>query len=183
MTVDQYISKVFNAAYKLEKNKGLPRLATMAQSALENGYGVHTPGNMYFGIKAGSSWTGKKQLLSTTEYLNGKYVTIKDWFRAYNSAEESFADYGEFITKNKRYTTALQYKNDPVKYIAAIKSAGYATDPNYTTKVNAIMKKIAASEVYKKLDKEKDSMKTIDIILIAVFVIFGIVLGYKIFKG
>lgn len=182
MTVDEYVAKVFDAAWKLEKEKGLPRLATIAQSALENGYGAHVPGNMYFGIKAGTSWTGKKQLLSTTEFLNGKYVQIKDWFRAYLNAAESFLDYGNFITGNKRYSAAIGI-TEPKTYIAKIKAAGYATDPNYTTKVNAIIDKIANNATFKELDKKRNDMKTIDILIIAAFVLLGTMVGYKIFKG
>lgn len=182
MTVDQYIEKVFDAAWKLEKEKGLPRLATIAQSALENGYGAHVPGNMYFGIKAGSSWTGRKQLLSTTEFINGAYVQIKDWFRAYLNAAESFLDYGNFITGNKRYSAAVG-TSDPKQYIAKIKAAGYATDPYYTQKINAIIDKIKNNATYKRLDAERNSMKTIDIMIIAAFVLLGVAVGYKIFKG
>lgn len=183
MTVTEYIKATFNAAWELEKAYGLPRLAVIAQSALENGYGKHTPGNMYFGIKAGSSWKGKKQLLSTTEYINGQYVSIKDWFRAYDSAKDSFLDYGKFITSNSRYKEALKYKNNPEKYIYEIRNAGYATDPNYVSKVKNIMNQISANETYKLLDKNKGKMTAIDYSIIAAFVILGALIGYKLFKN
>lgn len=182
MTVDAYIEKVFDAAWKLEKSKGLPRLATIAQSALENGWGESIPGNMYFGIKAGSTWTGRKQLLTTTEYLNGKYIQIKDWFRAYLNAAESFLDYGNFITSNKRYKPALG-ESDPRQYVAKIKAAGYATDPYYTNKINTIIDKIQNNATYKRLNAERKSMKTIDILIIAAFILLGISIFYKIIKG
>ncbi len=51
--------------------------------------------NNYFGIKA-FNWTGRK-------YNNGK-----DWFRAYDNMEESFADYVKLITSKPQYKKALQ---------------------------------------------------------------------------
>ncbi len=135
MTQQQFINTLYPAALEVEKKYGLPALAVVAQSALETGWGKHAPGNMYFGIKAGSSWTGQKQLLWTHEYVNGVKVRVQAWFRKYNSALESLSDYAKLIRNNKRYAEALKYPNDPVKYITEIRKAGYATDPNYVSKI------------------------------------------------
>jgi flagellar protein FlgJ len=179
---EKYVVDVFDAAYAVERQFGLPRLAVIAQSALENGWGKSAPGNMYFGIKTGSNWTGKKQLLTTTEYINGRYITIKDWFRAYDSAVDSFLDYGRFITSVSRYRKALEFTHDPERYILEIRNAGYATDPNYVVKIKTIMNKVAAMDVYKQRDKNKDDMKVIDISIVAAFVVLGVLIGYKLFK-
>jgi flagellum-specific peptidoglycan hydrolase FlgJ len=97
---------------------GVPPLLTMGQSALESGWGEHAPQNNFFGIKIGSSWTGKKQLLVTHEILNvpdakfpvvisvlplnnGKYsYKIEDWFRAYDTPLEAFQDHSALLLKN-----------------------------------------------------------------------------------
>jgi len=139
MTVDQFIKTVSAGAFEVSKKYGLNPFVTMAQSALETGWGKHAPGNMYFGIKAGSSWTGKKQLLWTTEYINGQRVKVQDWFRAYNTPAESFEDYARLITGRSWFKNALQYKDDELKYITEIQKGGYATDPNYVTKIMAIV--------------------------------------------
>lgn len=57
--------------------------------------------------------------------------TIKDYFRKYNTPEESFTDHAKFLIANSRYKEALKVKNDPELFIDAIAKAGYATDPNY----------------------------------------------------
>jgi flagellar protein FlgJ len=142
MTVDEFISATKSAALAVQNKYGLPALAVMAQSALETGWGKHAPGNMYFGIKAGSSWTGKTQVLLTTEYVNGKYVKVNQTFRAYDNAEESFLDYGKLISSNSRYKNALQYTNDPEQYIREIAKAGYATDPGYAAKIISLIETI-----------------------------------------
>ena len=135
MTQDQFINVLYPAAVKVQESHGLPALAIVAQSALETGWGKSVPGNMFFGIKAGSSWTGKKQLLWTHEYVNGVYTRVQAWFRAYDTPLDSLRDYANLIKGNTRYKAALNYPDDPYKYIRAIAQAGYATDPNYSAKI------------------------------------------------
>lgn len=139
MTVDQFIQATKGAALLVSQKYGLNPFVTMAQSALETGWGKSAPGNMYFGIKAGSSWKGKTQLLWTTEYLNGKYVKVQALFRAYDTPAESFEDYAKLITSKRWFKPALQYANDELKYITEIQKGGYATDPNYISKIMAIV--------------------------------------------
>lgn len=50
-----------------EISTGVPALVTMAQAALESGWGKHAPGFNFFGIKPGSAWTGAVQRLKTWE--------------------------------------------------------------------------------------------------------------------
>jgi flagellar protein FlgJ len=134
MNQDQFLKTAYPAALKVQQKYGLPALALVAQSALETGNGSTIVGNMYFGIKAGSTWTGKKQLLWTHEYINDVYIRIQDWFRAYNNADESFEDYAKLIISNSRYKQAV-LQTDANEYIREIANAGYATDPNYANKI------------------------------------------------
>jgi flagellar protein FlgJ len=142
MTSDEFIKKTYNAALAAQQKHGVNALASMAQSAQETGWGSTVVGNMYFGIKAGKSWTGKKQLLWTHEYINGVYTKVQAWFRAYDSVEESFEDYAKLISGNSRYQNAIKFADDPVKYITEIAKAGYATDPNYAKNIIAIINSI-----------------------------------------
>jgi len=142
MTIQQFINATYSAALAIQKKYGVNALAAMAQSAQETGWGKTVVGNMYFGIKAGTSWTGAKQLLWTHEVINGKRVSVQAWFRAYPSALESFEDYGKFIASNARYQTALKYADNSEQYIREIAKAGYATDPNYARSVISIVNSI-----------------------------------------
>lgn len=148
---DKFIKDTIQAATLVQQKYSIPALAVMAQSAQETGYGAHAPGNMYFGIKAGSSWTGKKQLLTTSEVVNGKTIKIQAWFRAYDNAAQSFDDYAKLIVSNTRYKAALNFPNDPAQYIREVAKAGYATDPNYANNIIAIINSIKKKLILKKL--------------------------------
>lgn len=116
----------------------------LAQSALETGYGtagIMTRANAYFGIKAGGSWTGAVYRADTKEVANGvEYNTVAN-FRAYNSKEESVADYYDMITRLSRYANAISYGADPSKWLSAKETVtalwkgGYATDELYVQKI------------------------------------------------
>ena len=67
----------------------------------------------------------------------GKMVTIKDTFRKYGSMEESAADYIKFLQENKRYKDVLAAKTTE-EAIMAQGRTGYATDPNYVSKLTSI---------------------------------------------
>lgn len=111
----------------------LPSLV-IAQAALESAWGTKHIDNNIFGIKAGSSWTGKVAIRRTTEWNGNKYIVIMDKFRAYNSMEESIIDYLKLVGTTKRYEkvkTAKNYKEAS----RLIYEAGYATDPKYSEKL------------------------------------------------
>lgn len=96
--------------------------------------------NNYFGIKAAKSYTGKKIDLPTLEYYGGRPVTVVQTFRAYNSVGDSFRDFVKFLQENPRYTKAGVFKASDAKQQAErIAAAGYATDPQYSTKLKAVI--------------------------------------------
>lgn len=139
MTSDQFFQLTYPAAMAAQNKYGIPALAMIAQSAQETGYGKTVVGNMYFGIKAGNTWKGKKQLLWTHEYIKGVYTRVQAWFRAYDNAAQSFDDYAKMISSNPRYKNALQYTDNPEQYITEVAKSGYATDPNYADSIISIM--------------------------------------------
>jgi len=163
MTHKQFIEKYKAAALKSQAEKGIDYRFTLAQAALESGWGKHAPGNMFFGVKATKdSPEHKRQLLTTTEILSddrqgyrfpqvlsiakrldGKYLyRVKDWFRKYATPEECFSDHADFFYKNKRYAEALSVKHDPYLFADAIARAGYATAPNYAETLKNVIKTI-----------------------------------------
>jgi mannosyl-glycoprotein endo-beta-N-acetylglucosaminidase/stage II sporulation protein P len=69
-------------------------------------------------------------------------TTINDFFRVYNSFEDSATDYIRFLKTNPRYTNAGVFTaKTPQEQIEAIKRAGYATAPNYVELVMGIINK------------------------------------------
>ena len=124
-----FINKILPGAIKAQYECGVLASLTLAQSILESGWGKAAIGNNLFGIKATSSWTGKKQFVWTTEYVNGKSGKYQLWFRDYSSIDDSIEDHAKLLTM-PRYKNVLM----SVDYIGACKqvqACGYATDPNY----------------------------------------------------
>lgn len=157
MTPKEFTLKYFPFAKASEIKTGVPALVIMAQAALESGWGSAAPGNMFFGIKDRDGLNGNEQLLLTTEYIDnpdkkfpvvvsviqvGKKLwkyRVKDWFRKYNTPEESFTDHANLFVTRPRYRFAMAAKHDPYLFAAEIHKAGYATDPDYTTKLHKLI--------------------------------------------
>ncbi|MFH5071318.1 glycoside hydrolase family 73 protein [Enterobacter cloacae complex sp. 2024EL-00215] len=126
----EWINRALPAAINVKRNWGVPIAVTIAQGALESGWGLKAKGNAYFGVK-GKSPEGNSITFTTHENYDGQSVKIKDSFRSYDSLEQSADDYGRFLSVNKRYATAFSYPNDPEKFIHEVAKAGYATNPDY----------------------------------------------------
>ncbi|MFP8965822.1 flagellar assembly peptidoglycan hydrolase FlgJ [Pokkaliibacter sp. CJK22405] len=142
---EDFVATLYPAAEKAAATMGSDPRYLLAQAALESGWGKRMirnedGSNSYnlFGIKADSSWQGDKALTSTLEYRNGTPVRENAYFRSYNSYEESFSDYMSFLSQNRRYGQALQQTSDGDSYVQALQNAGYATDPQYASKISTI---------------------------------------------
>lgn len=165
MTPKEFIKQYKPFALETERKTGISHLFTLAQAALESGWGERTFGNMLFGIKARPETPAdKKQLLRTTEVLSsanavfpkifsikkradGKYTySVLDWFRKYETQEECFTDHAQFFFKNNRYAKALLVRSDPYKFAEEVAKAGYATAPNYADSLKKLIKKIEEND-------------------------------------
>jgi peptidoglycan hydrolase FlgJ len=129
------------AAQKL----GLSVRTVLAQAALETQWGKRMPRSAdgstsfnLFGIKAGSSWDGRKVGVPTLEYEGGVAVRRRAQFRAYDSPAQSFKDYANLIASNPRYAAARGHGDDVRGFARALVRGGYATDPSYAEKISAI---------------------------------------------
>lgn len=86
----------------------------------------------YFGMKAGSSWTGKVVNLGTgEEYTKGVITHITAGFRVYDNMEAGVRGYFDFIN-TKRYAN-LKTATTPEQYLQYIKADGYATSSTYVS--------------------------------------------------
>lgn len=130
------IAPLCQADYKVHKI--LPSLS-IAQACLESGYGtsdLYVYGSAAFGIKASSGWTGRIFRKSSAEVIDGSTVFLDSDFRAYDILSDSVADHGAFLQKS-RYKSVVG-ETDFTKAAAAVKAAGYATDPDYPSKLAKI---------------------------------------------
>ncbi|SAI71250.1 peptidoglycan hydrolase [Bordetella ansorpii] len=149
--VVDFVSRMSHAANAASQQSGVPARLILGQAALESGWGkreiMHADGRTshnVFGIKAGSSWTGKVVNVTTTEYVDGVPQKMVQPFRAYGSYEEAFADYARLIGDSPRYEAVTQARNE-IEAARSIQKAGYATDPAYADKLIQIMGQLSAS--------------------------------------
>ncbi|WP_312041008.1 LysM peptidoglycan-binding domain-containing protein [Leuconostoc lactis] len=117
---------------------GVLASVTVAQAILESGWGqsalASAPYHNLFGIKKGFGWTGAVVNMNTSEFENGKWVTVVAPFRAYGSQMASFQDHTNFLLANSRYA-ANGVTNAPnyIAMAAGLQAAGYATAPTYAS--------------------------------------------------
>lgn len=170
-TEKEYLDQIIEPVRRCCKRYGYLPSVLIAQSCLENGYGIPSywdnpqisalmKYNNMVGIKTEllnkswsdiglSVWGGKSISKKTPEEYNGKMVTITDSFRVYDSIEQSFADYLCFMTWASNYGANGEPKygskvlkiKDPETLIKKVSSLGYATGSTYPTSVMRIVKK------------------------------------------
>lgn len=132
----------FIAKYAVEDmhSSGILASITISQAALESNWGKSSLAkdyNNFFGMKASKSWTGPTVELPTTECNdNGCYRTTALW-RVYQSPLQSLQDHSNLLHAS-RYKGVVGEK-DYVKAITIIKNGGYATDPDYVSKIISII--------------------------------------------
>lgn len=141
-----FVAQHQQAARAVEAQTGIPAGFLIAQAAHETGWGKRdirhadgTSSNNLFGIKAGANWKGPVAEVTTTEYVNGQPQKVKAKFRAYASAEESFADYAKLMKDNPRYERVLANAGDAKRFAHGLQRAGYATDPAYADKLTRVI--------------------------------------------
>ncbi len=141
----EFVKKLYPLAEHAAGQLGVDPKALLAQAALETGWGKHVIGDgedssfNLFGIKADSRWDGERRSVNTLEFRDGIAEKVRDAFRSYQSYAESFLDYVAFIQRNPRYQEALSAVEDPAAYFDALQDAGYATDPQYSRKIQRIL--------------------------------------------
>lgn len=137
-----FVRKHSAVANRVEAATGIPAGFMIGQAGHETGWGKHEiktqsgqPAHNLFGIKAGSSWTGKVAEVTTTEYVNGVAQKKVAKFRAYGSYEEAFKDYAKLISESPRYEKVRSQGKTAQAFASGLQKAGYATDPEYAAKL------------------------------------------------
>ncbi|WP_432743890.1 flagellar assembly peptidoglycan hydrolase FlgJ [Methylobacter sp. G7] len=144
-SADEFVSRLHPLAVQAARELGIEPKALLAQAALESGWGRSVIKNSHgdnsfnlFNIKADKAWQGKQAQVSTLEFDQGIARKVNAGFRSYDSYEESFRDYVDFIKSNPRYGDALKKVGNAEHYMHELQQAGYATDPKYAAKVMSI---------------------------------------------
>ena len=129
-----------SSSTRCERLTKLPAEVTLAQWALESGWGTHQPGNNCFGIKEYQGCSGT-QLLSTCEVVNGVRVSVKQNFAVFPSLDACFEKHADLLTTGKPYVAAwLQYlKSRDFKTLIRQIAPIYSTAPNYADVLMSII--------------------------------------------
>ena len=140
---DEFIQRVEPIAKKVEQTHGVRPSLLVAQAALESDWGnsgLSKESNNYFGIKGSN---GREY--ATKEYYEDEWEDIQASFKQYNSMEESIMDYANLITNGTSWNTDFYKKvreaDDYKEAAYAMQEAGYATDPDYASKLIHIIEK------------------------------------------
>lgn len=137
-------------AQKMQEKTGIPASITLAQIITESS--GSNPGGLsglaykdknLFGVKG--KGTAGSSFYPTKEFQGGRYVTVQGEFRKYNTYAEAFDDRAKFLS-GQRYQKAFTGAKSVNDYANGLKSAGYATDPQYATK---LLNTIANNDLHK----------------------------------
>ena len=144
---DKFLEFASGLAIESWKDTGMSAAMQTAQAILETGWGQSVPVDKYsgafsnnlFGIKGEGS--AGSVISNTWEVYNGVTYRVDDEFRAYTDVKEGWEDHMRFLLERERYRQFTEVMYDSTLGAWAIKRAGYATDPVYSTKLINIIKR------------------------------------------
>lgn len=142
---EEFVQNLLPLAEKVAGELGVDPKVLLAQAALETGWGRYViqrgeggSSHNLFNIKADSRWDGDRAQVGTVEFRDGVAQKERAAFRVYDSYEQSFRDYADFLQNSSRYQGALAEAANPYRYLQGLQDAGYATDPEYANKISRI---------------------------------------------
>ncbi|MCI1290569.1 MAG: glycoside hydrolase family 73 protein [Lactobacillus sp.] len=141
---EKFIKVVAPLAQKADKPYGLYPSVTIAQACLESNYGQSSLAKLYnnlFGVKGTDPNTSK--VMTTSEYVNGHWKTISGRFQIYDSYQAAIQAHARLLAQGttwnpNQYQHVLQAK-DWRSQAKALCQDGYATDPNYPSKLISLV--------------------------------------------
>lgn len=140
-----FIKQVAPEAQAMQNSYHVYASVTIAQAILESQWGTSQLASQYhnlFGIKGTDPANSK--ILTTKEYVNGRWIVTKGRFRVYDSWSDSIKDHTKLMlngtdTNKDNYQAVVQAKNYR-EAARALQKAGYATDPNYANKLISVIR-------------------------------------------
>lgn len=139
-----YINQYKDLAIEQMLRYRIPASITLAQGLFESRAGqsdLARQGNNHFGIKC-HNWTGP------TQYHDDD--ARGECFRVYQDAKQSYEDHSLFLARQYRYSRLFNLSPTDYKgWAHGLKACGYATNPQYASKLIQII------ELYKLNDYDK----------------------------
>ncbi|AVI47073.1 MULTISPECIES: phage tail protein [Bacillus] len=145
MANTDFIKEIAPDAQRVYKKYDILASLIIAQACLESAWGTSglaQKGKNLFGIKG--TYNGQYVLMWTTEYdKSGNATKVQARFRKYPSWYESIQDLAKLYVNgtswDPNHYKAVVGEKDYKKASAALVKSGYATDPNYATKLNNLI--------------------------------------------
>lgn len=136
----KFIEKIAPIAQTTQTKYGIYASIIIAQASLESDFGrsdLAADYNNLFGVKGDDP--DNTVVLKTQEYVNDQWVTVDGRFQVYDSVANSIEQHSLLFVNGTDWNpnqyqdvfTATDYKT----MAQAIQKDGYATDPEYATKV------------------------------------------------
>ncbi len=154
-SADEFVATMLPLAKDAAARIGVDPTVLVAQAALETGWGKSimrqsdgSSSHNLFGIKAQGGWQGPEARAITSEFRDGKMVKETADFRSYDSYASSFHDLVSFLQNNNRYQATLKSADNPEQFVRELQRAGYATDPDYASKISQIAKQMKSYHNY-----------------------------------
>ena len=140
-----FIKKVAPIAQAEQKKYHVLASITIAQAALESDWGQSELSQKYnnlFGVKGTGTNSAE---MTTKEYVNGQWITTKASFVVYSSWQASIEAHTKLFVNGidgdaNHYQAVLTAQNYQ-QAAQALQDNGYATDPDYASKLISIIEK------------------------------------------
>ena len=152
---DEFMATMLPLAKDAAARIGVDPAVLVAQAALETGWGKSimrqqdgSSSHNLFGIKATGNWNGGQARAITSEFREGKMVKETADFRSYDSYADSFHDLVSLLQNNNRYKEVVNSADNPEQFVKELQKAGYATDPDYASKISQIAKQMKSYQNY-----------------------------------
>lgn len=142
MKPEVFIASIAVPAQASAKRTGVPASVTIAQAALESGWGeseLYQKAKNIFGVKVYPGWQGSIFKLQTREYVHGHPVMVPADWCMYDSYAECIADHARFLKDEPRYAGCFGHGYSGVEFAIEVQRAGYSTDPDYAQKIASII--------------------------------------------
>lgn len=161
-----FINEIAPAAVIIAYEHGIYPSVMLAQAGLESDWGRSELAKEYnnlMGTKG--SWEGKSVEVKTREDIDGESIHIDAGFSVYDSWTDSLYRYGSLMKggldwNEEYYKGTWRDQTDDYKEATAWLQDRYASDTNYTKKLNKIIKKYKLDQFdqIKELDEDTEKL-------------------------
>lgn len=133
----EFINRYAPYAMEQQVKYGIPSSVILAQMAVESSWGssaLSRNDNNFFGIKRGSSWTGR------VSYYDDDRP--QEAFRSYDNVGQSLSDHSATLLQSRYLRRCpVNDSTDHLGWIKGIKAGGYATASNYVESIENVIGK------------------------------------------